>query len=60
MIKCPNCGSTAQVRQVGARFFNAYTEKSYECDCHCRFTLEFHDRFNIIRGQWEVKNEKNN
>lgn len=59
MIKCPNCGSTSQVREVGTRYLNAYTERSYECGCRCRFTLEFHDKYNTIRGRWEINYGEN-
>lgn len=58
MIKCPNCGSTAQVRPISAtRYLGDYRETSYECSCKCRFTIEFHDRFNVRRGHWEIKDD---
>jgi hypothetical protein len=33
MIKCPNCGSTAQVRLILVK----YDRDEYKCGCGCRF-----------------------
>lgn len=40
MIKCPNCGSTAQVKQVGKIEVSdngLYFVETYECGCSTRF-----------------------
>ena len=36
MIKCPNCGSTAQVKSSGIKRVNPNTI-SCECGCSCYF-----------------------
>ena len=37
MIKCPNCGSTAQVKVIGVEFeddpFGVIRYKDYKCGC---------------------------
>ena len=33
MIKCPNCGSTAQVRMTLIK----YDREEYKCGCGCHF-----------------------
>lgn len=43
MIKCPNCGSTAQVKCI---YFDEekYTSTHYrefKCGCGCKFQVEF-------------------
>ena len=42
-IKCPNCGSTAQVELMYAETDNYGTEfeKEYACDCGCDFVVFF-------------------
>ena len=44
MIKCPNCGSSAQVKQVWSNNYNEYTKNlanEYTCGCGCQFTMLF-------------------
>ena len=44
MIKCPNCGSSAQVKQVWSNNYNEYTRNlvnEYTCGCGCQFTMLF-------------------
>ena len=44
MIKCPNCGSSAQVKQVWTNYYNEYTQNlvnEYTCGCGCQFTMVF-------------------
>ena len=42
MIKCPKCGSTAQVEFCESYNNNFSTcEKSYVCGCGCEFTITF-------------------
>lgn len=43
MIKCPNCGSTAQIR-MGEPALNrnkCYITLSCECGCGCHFDLDY-------------------
>ena len=39
MIRCPNCGSTAQVREIPKADVNTNTV-SYKCGCGCHFEVE--------------------
>lgn len=42
-IKCPNCGSTAQITLMYSDT-NSYTDTKtdeYECGCGCHFTATF-------------------
>ena len=44
MIKCPNCGSTAQVKCIweDMELYTSEIYREYECECGCHFevTLE--------------------
>lgn len=43
MIKCPNCGSSAQVELVwvdGEMYSNTHY-KQYKCGCGCDFVITF-------------------
>ena len=42
-IKCPNCGSTAQVELVWEDYdsYSAQRRNEYECGCGCRFETIF-------------------
>ena len=42
-IKCPNCGSTAQVELMWEDYDNYDTQKinEYQCGCGCRFEAIF-------------------
>ena len=42
-IKCPNCGSTAQVELVWVdrNRYEAKTTEEYECGCGCHFEVIF-------------------
>ena len=48
MVRCPRCGSTAQVKVTGTNFVEDGWEitlyRHYECGCGCRFygTSVFH------------------
>lgn len=35
--KCPYCGSTAQVRELGRRDSKEALIEEYQCGCGCRF-----------------------
>lgn len=41
MVRCPHCGSTAQVKVTGTNFVEDGWEitlyRGYECECGCRF-----------------------
>lgn len=44
MIKCPCCGSAAQVQQVWSNNYNEYTESlvnEYSCGCGTHFVMCF-------------------
>lgn len=45
LIQCPNCGSTAQTRQVGETVHSDkggyYFEETYTCGCGCNFIAHF-------------------
>ena len=51
MIRCPNCGSTAQVRRVNTTFgvnWNSTTQNNfYRCGCGCAFrrSIKFHSDY---------------
>lgn len=52
-MKCPNCGSTAQVRSTGSPTLSDNKEVLYEhftCGCGCHFTAEY---FRNDEGAWE-------
>ena len=45
MVRCPNCGSTAQVKKVDqcnwkARGFEGITE-NFKCGCGCHFNRKY-------------------
>ena len=44
MIKCPRCGSTAQLRQIGSVTVSEHRRyfcEVYECGCSCTFEILF-------------------
>ena len=59
MIKCPRCGSTAQVQEIETNYIEDGWEitvyRDYECRCGCRFygTSVFH-----CQDQYEIIEEK--
>ena len=60
MIKCPNCGSTAQVRETFSNFSTALNAQcnSYQCGCGCLFhTRTYPD--GRIYGEWRAKEQNN-
>lgn len=38
MIKCPNCGSTAQPRKIDQRECALTKIEKYKCGCGCNFS----------------------
>lgn len=54
MVKCPNCGSTAQVKLVCPPFISDNGQvltEGFDCGCGCHFSVEY-KRNN--EGFWEV------
>ncbi len=52
-MKCPNCGSTAQVRSTGAPVLSDNKEVLYEhftCGCGCYFDTDYERN---SEGAWE-------
>jgi hypothetical protein len=45
MIKCPNCGSTAQVKSMWSNNSNTSSNHEYICGCGCHWV----DRYEFIR-----------
>ena len=54
MIKCPNCGSTAQVKSTGTRNNVVIAHIEYRCGCGCHWI----DRYEFMRR--DFINEKDN
>lgn len=53
MIKCPNCGSTAQVKLVCQPFISVntlYLTEGFECGCGAHFSVEYERN---EKGTWE-------
>lgn len=42
MIKCPKCGSTAQVRELGKEYNNQCLTEKFECGCGCQFHINYY------------------
>ena len=56
MIKCPKCGSTAQVELMWHDNYSQtdYHEYEYECGCGCLFEVRFEvAKVNIIKDEDE-------
>ena len=45
MIKCPNCGSTAQVKSMWSNNSNTMSNHEYICGCGCHWV----DRYEFFR-----------
>lgn len=45
MIKCPNCGSTAQVKSMWSNNSNTMSNHEYICGCGCHWV----DRYEFMR-----------
>lgn len=56
MIKCPNCGSTAQVKETFSNFSSILQAdcKSYRCGCGCYIQTQTYPDGKII-GKWQAK-----
>jgi DNA-directed RNA polymerase subunit RPC12/RpoP len=58
MIKCPNCGSTAQVKIITQETFSyheRHTDTVYKCLCGCGQQFAFHEevRIGLFKNNWE-------
>lgn len=53
MIKCPNCGSTAQVKSMWGNNSNTMSNHEYICGCGCHWVdrYEFFRRDVICQGE---------
>ena len=50
MIKCPNCGSTAQVRIIEQKTFTPHErhiDTVYKCQCGCGKQFAYHEETTI-------------
>lgn len=59
MIKCPYCGSTAQVKVIG-KYFSKMCQSDiteYQCGCGCFFEIEKMPN-GIINGKWQVREKE--
>ena len=41
MVKCPNCGSTAQVKVIGQKWGEKTAIRKYQCGCGCEFLRHY-------------------
>lgn len=58
-IKCPNCGSTAQVKETFSNYSTSLNAQcnSYKCGCGCLFSKrEYPD--GRIYGEWHTSKRK--
>lgn len=39
MTRCPSCGSTAQVKQIGCTYTKECLIEKFECGCGCQFDV---------------------
>ena len=53
MVKCPNCGSTAQVKSMWSNNSNTMSNHEYICGCGCHWVdrYEFFRRDVICQGE---------
>lgn len=61
MIKCPNCGSTAQVKETFSHWsaiVNAYC-RAYQCECGCLFNTRAYPDGRFY-GEWRIKEQEKN
>ena len=59
MVKCPNCGSTAQLHKIYQADYvgGGYANEEWQCGCGCYFRALYKLKLVNIK---EIKNEKNN
>lgn len=49
MIKCPNCGSTAQVKAVGVVCGETIVIRKFSCGCGCEFLRYYNLRKDLCK-----------
>ena len=59
MIKCPNCGSTAQVKETFSNYSTNIKAQcnSYKCGCGCLFSIRRYDN-GQTHGEWRIQEKK--
>jgi DNA-directed RNA polymerase subunit RPC12/RpoP len=58
MIKCSNCGSTAQVKIIQQETFphhERHIDTVYKCQCGCGQKFAFHEeiKISLFKNDWE-------
>ena len=49
MVKCPNCGSTAQIRLIDSYHYNTnHIAEEYECGCGVKLVRHYKLRVDIL------------
>ena len=56
MIKCPNCGSTAQVKTIRKYWSTLHQSENIHCQCGCGCIFHI-EKFTdgITNGSWQMK-----
>jgi hypothetical protein len=49
MIKCPNCGSTAQVKPIGQVWGENTAIRKFRCGCGCEFLRYYSLRTDLCK-----------
>lgn len=59
MIKCPNCGSTAQVKETFSNYSTSLEAQcnSYKCGCGCLFNIRQYKDGNTY-GDWMIHQKR--
>lgn len=59
MIKCPNCGSTAQVELMWCDNYSRtdHHEYEYKCECGCEFEVRFEVASIRIKEEYREEDE---
>ena len=56
MIKCPNCGSTAQVKVIEKYWSPILQGEHIHCTCECGCVFHIEKFANgVTNGRWETK-----
>ena len=55
MVKCPNCGSTAQVKETFSNYSTSLNAQcnSYKCGCGCFFQTQKYQNGRTY-GEWHI------
>ena len=55
-IKCPNCGSTAQVKIIKKYWSTIAQSENIHCECGCGCIFHIEKMScGIVNGSWQVK-----